>query len=149
MVNLIRSEPAMSCISTALADSTINLDYFSSVNPGNNPSVEAAISSVLPPPGPCVDGCTRITLERLVDIPLFQVPAKPWTDASDSDDHVSHLISLYFTWDHPCCQLVDQTVFLRDVKSGDLNSEYCTPFLVNIILAMASVCSPRFPGWAL
>lgn len=138
----------MSCISTALADTTVSLDYFSSVNLGNNPSVEGAISSLLPPPGPCADAYSRITLENLVDIPLFQVPAKPWTDVSDSDDHVSHLISLYFTWDHPCCQLVDQTIFLRDMKSGDLSSEYCTPFLVNIILAMASVCCPRFPDLA-
>lgn len=132
----------MGRIATVLADTTISLDDFSSINPDdNNPSVESAIQCLLPPPDLCsTNTCSRITLENLVDIPLFQVPARPWTNVTDDDNLVSHLISLYFTWDHPCWQLVDQKVFLSHMETGDLGSQYCTPFLVNSILAMASVC---------
>jgi hypothetical protein len=67
---------------------------------------------------------SRITLEKLCDIPLVQVPAKPWTAVTDDGQLVSHLVSLYFTWDNP--------------------SEFCTPLLVNSVLAMASVrCLPN------
>ncbi|GAT26775.1 C6 transcription factor [Aspergillus luchuensis] len=57
---------------------------------------------------PVVDAHLRITVERLCDSPLFQVSAGPWTVVTNDDHIVSHLISLYFTWDHPLLQVVDQ-----------------------------------------
>ncbi|KAJ6135693.1 Transcription factor [Penicillium capsulatum] len=87
------------------------------------------------------DPYARVSLESLCDIPLFQVPAKPWTNVTSDNGLVSHLVSLYFTWDHPCAQFVDQAVFLRHMAQGDLHSEVCTPLLVNSLLAMASVYS--------
>lgn len=87
------------------------------------------------------DAHSRITLEKLCDIPVFQVPVKPWTAVTDDDHLVSHLISLYFTWDHPLSQIVDQRVFLRHMREGNKNTEFCTPFLVNSILAIASTYS--------
>lgn len=150
LVNFIRSDASMGRIVTVLADTSISLDDFSSINLDNNQSVESAIQSLLPPSASCsTNTCSRITLESLVDIPLFQVPAKPWTNVTDDDNLVSHLVSLYFTWDHPCWQLVDQKVFLLHMKTGDLGSQYCTPFLVNSILAMANVCRQCRSTWAL
>lgn len=143
LVNFIRGSASMSRIATALTDTTIGLEDFSSVDLYENPSMEDAILNLLPPSGSCSE--PRITLENLVDIPLFQVPAKPWTNVTDDDDLVSHLVSLYFTWDHPCWQVVDQAVFLLHMRSGDMESKYCTPFLVNSILAMASVRTLQFP----
>ncbi|KAJ5571087.1 Transcription factor [Penicillium sp. DV-2018c] len=90
---------------------------------------------------PLVSRYARVTLENLCDIPLFQVPAKPWTNVTNDDYLVSHLVSLYFTWDHPCSQFVDQSVFLEHMKRGNQNSEFCTPLLVNSLLAMASTHS--------
>ncbi|KAB8073485.1 hypothetical protein BDV29DRAFT_191736 [Aspergillus leporis] len=87
------------------------------------------------------DAHSRITLEKLCDIPLFQVPAKPWTSVTDDDHLVSHLVSLYFTWDHPMSQIVDQEMFLRHMREGNKNSEFCTPLLVHSILAIASTYS--------
>lgn len=81
----------------------------------------------------------RVTLESLCDIPLFRVPAKPWTGVTDDNDLVSHLVSLYFTWDHPCAQFVDQGIFLDHMKRGELSSEFCSPLLVNSLLSIASV----------
>lgn len=83
----------------------------------------------------------RVSLETLCDVPLFNVPAKPWTSVTDDDDLVSHLVSLYFTWDHPCAQFVEQGTFLEHMKQGQLDSEFCSPFLVNSILSVASVRS--------
>lgn len=87
---------------------------------------------------PALGSYARLTLERICDMPLRQVPAKPWTKVTDDDDMVSHLVSLYFTWDHPCVQIVDQDNFLQHMESGQ-SSELCTPLLVNSLLAMASV----------
>lgn len=96
--------------------------------------------SMQSPSNPFVDSHFQVTMEMLCDIPLFKVPAKPWTAVTDDDHLISHLISLYFTWHHPFSQLVDQSTFLEEMVKGDLNSELCTPFLVNSMLAMASVC---------
>ncbi|KAL4910473.1 hypothetical protein BDW74DRAFT_186448 [Aspergillus multicolor] len=85
---------------------------------------------------------SRISVEGLCDSPLFQVPCKPWTNVSNDDHLISGLISLYFTWDHPLMQVVDQEMFLRDMSAGDLSSEFCCPALVNSILAVASTYSP-------
>ena len=82
---------------------------------------------------------SRITVGRLCDTPLFQVPSKPWTTITDDDHLVSSLISLYFTWDHPLMQVVNQGMFLRDMIAGDLASTFCSPVLVNSILAVSSV----------
>ena len=81
----------------------------------------------------------RVTLESLCDIPLFEVPAKPWTEVTDDDYLVSHLVSLYFTWDHPSSQFLDQRTFLTHMKRGSSRSEFCTPLLVNSLLSLASV----------
>lgn len=82
---------------------------------------------------------SRISVEKLCDSPLFQVPCQPWTNVTTDDHLVSGLISLYFTWDHPLMQVVDQEMFLEDMMVGDLSSNFCNPFLVNSILAVASV----------
>lgn len=92
------------------------------------------------PPRPAVNPYSRVLLESLCDIPLFEVPAHPWTEVTDSDYLVSHLVSLYFTWDHPCSQFLDQRMFIEHMSNANLESEICTPLLVNSLLAMASVC---------
>lgn len=87
---------------------------------------------------------SRIAVDRLCDEPLFQVPCKPWTITTDDDHLVSSLISLYFTWHHPLMRVVDQEMFLRDMSAGDLASDFCSPVLVNSILAVASVSNQSF-----
>ncbi|KAJ5273065.1 hypothetical protein N7478_008190 [Penicillium angulare] len=89
------------------------------------------------------DPYARVTLDRLCDVPLLEVPARPWTEVTGDDDLVSHLISLYFTWDYPCAQFFDQGIFLDHMRQGVLNSEFCSPILVNSILSVASTYSDR------
>ncbi|KAJ5963790.1 Transcription factor [Penicillium vulpinum] len=112
----------------------------------SDPSSNAAsspeeIPNMKPPQWPTVSPYARVTLESLCDIPLFKVPAKPWTTVTDDDYLVSHLVSLYFTWDHPCSQFLDQRIFLEHMRRGDRRSEFCTPLLVNSLLSMASAYS--------
>ncbi|KAJ5799047.1 uncharacterized protein N7503_006552 [Penicillium pulvis] len=76
-------------------------------------------------------------INRLSDIPIFEVPAKPWTSTTADDDFASHLISLYFTWQHSISYYLDRDLFLRDMCSKDLSSHFCSPLLVNSILAVA------------
>lgn len=82
-----------------------------------------------------------------VDGPLLQVPAKPWTDVTDDDELVSHLVTLYFTWSHPCLQVLEEAIFRSHMNAGYLDSAYCTPFLVNCILALATVRCHFIPHW--
>ncbi|KAL4869719.1 fungal-specific transcription factor domain-containing protein [Aspergillus spectabilis] len=67
----------------------------------------------------------------------FRVPAQPWTTVTTDGDLVSHLVSLYFTWDYPFYVFLDRDVFLKHMVSGDTTSELCSPFLVNALLANA------------
>jgi hypothetical protein len=80
-------------------------------------------------------------VRRLTDVPVYRVPAKPWTTVTDNDDLVSHLVSLWITWTYPFFDWLDKDAFVRDMQSGNLRSRFCSPFLVNAILAEASVCS--------
>jgi hypothetical protein len=72
--------------------------------------------------------------------PPVKVPAKPWTALTEDDDLVSHLISLWLQNNNPFFRVVEEDLFVKAMQSGDLSSEYCSPFLVNSILALACVC---------
>lgn len=58
---------------------------------------------------------------------------------------VSRLVSLWFTWFHPFLNWLDRDLFLRDMKSGDLKAQFCSPILVNAMLAVACVSAVFFP----
>lgn len=84
-------------------------------------------------------GRRMLDVTWLSHIPVVEVPAQPWTSVTDDDGLVSFLISLWLTWSHPFCNWIDRDLFIRDMRSKDLNSKYCSPFLVNSILTKASV----------
>ncbi|KAJ5362971.1 pathway-specific regulatory protein, partial [Penicillium brevicompactum] len=76
-------------------------------------------------------------ISYLCDNAPCKVPAKPWTNVTDDDDLVSHLVSLYMTWDYPFYAFFDRKTFLENMAKGNLNSDFCSPFLVNALLANA------------
>lgn len=78
-------------------------------------------------------------IDRLTDIPLFEVPAQPWTSVTSDCAFVSHLISLWLTWDHVCRNWIDHDLFIKAMQAGDVDSPFCSPFLVNAILSQACV----------
>lgn len=80
----------------------------------------------------------------LTDQPLYRVPAQPWTDVTDDDDAVSHLLSIYLTWQQCCYPAFDPEILVREVRSQQLSSRYCSKFLVNAILTLACVIHTHF-----
>nr|POF26146.1 nitrogen assimilation transcription factor nit-4 [Quercus suber] len=68
----------------------------------------------------------------------FSVPAHPWTNLV-SDDAVTELISMFFNYLWPYWRLLERDLFLEAMRSERLDSILCSPFLVNSILALASV----------
>lgn len=85
---------------------------------------------------------SQMDIRRLTDVPLFDLPAKPWTTITSDDQFVSHLVSLWFTWSTQFFNWVDWDDFISGMKSGNLSSEFCSPFLVNAMLAEACVSIP-------
>ncbi|KAI5209046.1 hypothetical protein E4T39_01043 [Aureobasidium subglaciale] len=75
--------------------------------------------------------------------PPYKLPAKPWTTLTDDDDLVSHLVSLYLEWVNPFFRPLEEDLFVAAMQAGDLDSEYCSPFLVNSILGYACLYSER------
>ncbi|KAI9367655.1 hypothetical protein BJX61DRAFT_551200 [Aspergillus egyptiacus] len=86
---------------------------------------------------------------RPSELPRFSVPAHPWTSVVADDVLVSRLVSLWFTWVHPFCNWIDRDLFIRDMKSGSLSAQYCSPFLVNIMLADACAYADYQAGYGL
>lgn len=84
------------------------------------------------------------SIASLVDDPPIRVPVSPWTSVVDSSSAVSHLISVYFTWQHCAYPAVDQDLFVRDMNSQALSSQFCSPLLVNSLCLVACVSS--FPS---
>lgn len=84
-----------------------------------------------------------MNIARLANTPPYRVPAQPWTTVTEDVDLVSHLVSVWFTWHHPWFQWLDRELFLKDMCAGKLESSFCSPFLVNMMLAEACV------GWPL
>lgn len=52
----------------------------------------------------------------------------------------SHLIEMYFTWEQPWCQVVDEKLFRQSRRSG---GRYFSPLLLSSILASGSRFSDR------
>ncbi|KAF3314387.1 hypothetical protein TWF173_004729 [Orbilia oligospora] len=88
-----------------------------------------------------IEPLDRINLDILDDRPILDVTAHPWTTVTDDDELVSHLMSLYMTWDHPVWHLFDWDIFIDAMKTGD--TTYCSPLLVNATLAEACHYSNR------
>ncbi|KAK6498184.1 hypothetical protein TWF506_004423 [Arthrobotrys conoides] len=88
-----------------------------------------------------VEPLDGINLEILDDRPILDLTASPWTTVTDDDELVSHLMSLYMTWDHPVWHLFDWDIFIDAMKTGD--TTYCSPLLVNATLAEACHYSNR------
>jgi hypothetical protein len=75
------------------------------------------------------DGCFDSVLQKM-DIML-------WTSVPITNQFFADVISLYLATDHPLLGVFDAELFVGDLIGGTLN--FCSPFLVNSLLAFASV----------
>ncbi|KAJ5946422.1 hypothetical protein N7454_003261 [Penicillium verhagenii] len=88
-------------------------------------------------------------IQYLCGVAPYSVPASPWTSVTDSDDLVSHLVSLYLTWGYPFYAFFCRETFIKHMRSGQLNSDFCSPFLVNALLANACFYSDYSEAYSL
>jgi hypothetical protein len=84
-------------------------------------------------------GLRYLRVDRLADDPVYKVPAKPWTAVTDDNELVSHLVSLWLTWTYPWFNWLDADCLIKHMQAGKPDSRFCSPFLVNAILAEACV----------
>ncbi|KAF3908910.1 hypothetical protein AA313_de0207784 [Arthrobotrys entomopaga] len=87
-----------------------------------------------------------IDINIIDDRPILNLTAQPWTTVTNDDELVSHLMSLYMTWDHPIWHLFDFDIFVDAMKNND--TTYCSPLLVNATLAEACHYSNRISSRA-
>ncbi|KAJ5152348.1 Transcription factor [Penicillium capsulatum] len=62
-------------------------------------------------------------------------PVRRWTQVTDDDSLIGHLMTMYFTWHYPFFTILARDVFYRDYIGG-ISSPYCSALLVNAMLAL-------------
>ena len=114
-------------------DRIITLETLSGLLSDANPENQINDGTGHPPP--------RLDSDGSHDGPLFFVPASPWTNVTDDDDAVSHLVSLFLAMLNPMWRFVEEDLFLRAMRGRRKDSQSCSCLLVNAMLAAASVRS--------
>ncbi|KAJ5939168.1 Transcription factor [Penicillium verhagenii] len=65
-----------------------------------------------------------------------------WTQVTEDDSLITHLLNMYFTWHYPFFTLLAKDIFCRDLNRG-MPSQYCSALLVNAMLALGC----HFSSW--
>ncbi|OQD81524.1 hypothetical protein PENANT_c027G02490 [Penicillium antarcticum] len=65
-----------------------------------------------------------------------------WTEVTNDDSLISHLMTMYFTWHYPFFTILSKDLFYRDYIRG-ISSSYCSALLVNAMLALGC----HFSSW--
>ena len=95
---------------------------------------------------PTVSSAT-IDFTRFPDGRMAQATCKPWTNVIHNDKLFQRLLIVYFTWLHPSFCVFDQNLFLEDLIAQNTESRFCSPMLVNTILALSYVCRSYRCEW--
>ena len=80
---------------------------------------------------------------------LQQDPIVSWTDVTNDSQLVMHLMTMYFTWHYTYFTTLSRELFWNEFKLGRIardtkwKTEYCTPLLVNAMLALGC----HFTSW--
>lgn len=65
-----------------------------------------------------------------------------WTNVTQDKELIVHLINMYFSWHYAYFTTLSKDLFYRDFLRGR-NSQYCSPLLVNVMLAVGC----HFTSW--
>ena len=71
----------------------------------------------------------------------MKIPSSTWTRLTSDGKLVQHLLTLYFCWEYPTFVSFSKEHFLRDFQEG--RQRYCSPILVNAVLALGCRFSSR------
>lgn len=72
------------------------------------------------------------------------VSASAWTTITSDDSVVQRLLALYFCWEYPVFAAFSKEHFIKDFCEG--RARYCSPILVNALLALGYCCSSQQIG---
>jgi hypothetical protein len=76
------------------------------------------------------------------DLPVMPVEqCITWTSVTGDIELINHLFNLYFSWAHPFYLLFSEEIFFHGLNDNKL--KYCSPMLVNSVLALACNYSDR------
>ncbi|KAJ9651383.1 hypothetical protein H2198_009327 [Neophaeococcomyces mojaviensis] len=105
-----------------------------------DPSQQPAWDAVrIPPAMTGLAPLSRAAQERLLgeeDLGGPRYLAAAWTNVTTNNLLVQHLLALYFCWEYPTFASLSKEHFLVDYDSG--RHRYCSPLLVNAILAIGA-----------
>lgn len=147
VVQIIRSDRTYEAIAEALENMNLNL---ATRNQSERPTLEGELADFVGKP--CMDrsGQTRLyghtsNLAILGSDEAFHskaaVGAVTWTNVTSDVEFMKHLFNLYFAWSHPFYLLFPQETFFMGMR--DRNTKYCSPLLVNAVLAVGCHFSDR------
>ncbi|KAH0421225.1 C6 transcription factor [Colletotrichum camelliae] len=76
------------------------------------------------------------------------LPVSRWTTVLKDDRILTQLLELFWTWDGTLSRLVARDFFSAELSSADAQQkhQFCSPLLVNAILAVSSLHSMRKPS---
>ncbi|KAJ9138468.1 Nitrogen assimilation transcription factor nira [Pleurostoma richardsiae] len=78
--------------------------------------------------------------ESIFEPTITTLPVSRWTAVSNNDIYLTHLLNLFWTWDHSVSRVLDRTMFLDALKSSPgVEVQFCSEFLVNCILAVSTL----------
>lgn len=109
----------------------VSYQAFAAINAQNNHGLDALAPADLWGP----------TSTEFYDARLAHLNIKRWTSVPITDNYAAMAISTYLRTDHQILSLFDANLFLRDLVECRL--DHCSPFLVNSLLAWASVSSQQ------
>jgi hypothetical protein len=75
-----------------------------------------------------------IDMDDVSDTTDDEVSPSRWTNVTQDDNNIDHLMTLYFSWVHPAHMLFSEHSFRDSFKYN--SRVYCSPALVNAICAM-------------
>lgn len=78
---------------------------------------------------------------ELVEPALASVKPSMWTSACKDDVLMRRLLTAYFFYEYPVVPAFHKDFFLNDMEAQ--RSDFCSPLLVNTVLAYACVSSPK------
>lgn len=79
-------------------------------------------------------GSREFLLAQQVSQGVTNIAPGSWTDITDDVDLVHHLLALFFCWEYPTFVSLSREHFISDFRNGI--NRYCSPILVNAILAL-------------
>lgn len=99
--------------------------------------------------GPESEGDETTPMNKFEQYQQQEDPIVSWTNVTSDPELINHLLNMYFTWHYTYFTTLSKHLFYRDFHLGKppqetrRKTEYCTPLLVNIMLALGC----HFTSW--